>query len=144
MTIIHFDGACEPRNPGGHIGYGIVVYKNNIILYENSWYGRPSKNNSNNVAEHLALHQALLYVKDNGLKEVTIRGDSEMAIRQMEGIYRIKNGLYKEYAIKNKILFNELSKHSIIEFEWVPRHENESADRLSKTQLEERGIFSRR
>jgi ribonuclease HI len=28
MTFVaFFDGACEPRNPGGHMGFGAVIYR---------------------------------------------------------------------------------------------------------------------
>jgi len=45
-----FDGACEPFNPGGHMGLGWVIGGEPQSKYVSS-----SGGNSNNVAEYLAL-----------------------------------------------------------------------------------------
>ena len=49
-----FDGACEPHNPGWHMGLGWVVNSEPQSNYIAAAFG-----NSNNVAEHLALNEIL-------------------------------------------------------------------------------------
>ena len=62
MIHVHFDGACEPRNPGGTMGCGIIIYDGNKELWRGSaaippqdWPGTTTSN----VAEYIALLTAL-------------------------------------------------------------------------------------
>lgn len=133
--IAHFDGACEPKNPGGHMGMGVFIAdsEGNIIL-EYSDFIPSDKSNTNNLAEYLALKEALLFLSNDKYKdaEIICKGDSAIAINQMNDLWKIKDGQYKPVALECK----ELKKlFSNIKFEHVRRNFNTIADNLSKKKL---------
>jgi len=129
--VCYFDGACEPKNPGGNMGVGAVIFKDGIAIYEESVYYPAKNENSNNVAEYLAFIYLLEYLIFNYLtdKKIVIYGDSNLVVRQMTGDWRIHEGWYVEYANEAKQL---LANFSNISLYWIPREENEFADKLSK------------
>jgi ribonuclease HI len=138
--IGYFDGACEPVNPGGTMGFGAVVttvadqgqLTGNII-----WKAAgisDDKPSSNNIAEYTALLTLLEYFIEAGLTgaEITIFGDSKLVSEQMAGRWRIGAGLYVPAAHQAKRL---LAQFSNIRFRWIPRQQNQLADELSKLEL---------
>jgi ribonuclease HI len=46
---------------------------------------------TNNVAEYTALVRALERARDLGGKRLLIRSDSELLVKQMNGVYKVKN-----------------------------------------------------
>ncbi|MCW3128533.1 MAG: ribonuclease HI [Methanophagales archaeon] len=131
---VHFDGACEPVNPGGIATFGFVIYKNGeTVKAEKGLACEPfSSYASNNVAEYTAMLKALEFVIKNGLcgehAHITVKGDSQLTIRQMNGIYAVRAPriipLFKKA--------NELTKNiKHIRFVWIPREQNTVADDLS-------------
>jgi ribonuclease HI len=135
----YFDGACEPINPGGHCGYGAVVFGDDgKVVWETAGYIPPGET-SNNVAEYTAFLQVLSYLKEAELcrREIVIRGDSMLVIRQMFGHWRMKSGYYVAIARKAKAM---LSDFRFVRGEWIPRDQNGHADELSKLELKRRGV----
>ncbi|MFA5089326.1 MAG: ribonuclease HI family protein [Candidatus Omnitrophota bacterium] len=134
-----FDGCCEPRNPGGHAGYGAVIMEGSIRLTEITGYIPAAPTTSNNVGEYQAFISILEWLKENGMvgRRIHIRGDSKLIIEQMFGRWRIKNGLYVPFALKAKKLLAEFKR---LTGEWIPREENSIADDLSKRELIKRGV----
>jgi ribonuclease HI len=138
-----FDGACAPANPYGHMGIGAIIYdeKNNVI-FKNSHYVEASDENSNNVAEYLAFLsvieelEGILKVGDKAY----IKGDSKLVCNQMNDKWRIKSGLYLEYALLAKTKLLELRKSNVIGVYWIPREINTIADELSNLCLIEQGV----
>ncbi len=82
---------------------------------------------TNNVAEYEGLLAALVYARDNGYKRLQVRSDSEQMVRQIRGLYRVRN-------TQLSVLFERAS--SIIRtFEWfsidqIARSLNTEADQL--------------
>lgn len=75
---IFCDGACDP-NPG-HAGSGIAVYRGGALA--ELWYGLHNPRGTNNTAELLALHHALL-MAEHALaagQSVQVLSDSKYAI----------------------------------------------------------------
>lgn len=134
--LCYFDGAII-RNPYGKMGMGAIIYhKEGIDCYiskkEPNWF------NSNNVAEHLALQLIFKFLLDKSPSNVIIRGDSQMVIRQMDGEYGAsKQALYYNVYLENRTLLKTLVRECrhYIEFEWIPRENNEVADSLSNVYL---------
>ncbi len=129
---VNFDGSCGPINPGGRAGIGFVIYKDDVLLHScNCEAGIPPAT-SNNLAEHAALYYALEWLLENGYQDekITVFGDSMLVINQIfkPKAWKIKNGLYKEYAWQNKLI---KSRFSSIVGKWIPRQENVVADALS-------------
>jgi ribonuclease HI len=140
MDAITFDGSCIP-NPGGCMGLGWVVtlQSNSYSILGND---RLEKDTSNNAlfAEYLALKKGMLeYVKAQGQGPLTVMGDSQTVIYQMRGIYPVVDeeiwGIHRD--ITNIIREYELD----IYFRWVPRIQNQQADKLSKTKQKVRLIY---
>lgn len=130
---LHFDGSCEPYNPGGRIGYGFVVKDRASGTVIHSDFGGVDfhPDNSNNVAEYMALCFALKWLRQNGHAKNKIRvyGDSMLVVNQMNGDWSIKEGRYKKTAIE---CTKEIKAFSDISFKWIRREENAEADELSK------------
>lgn len=135
---IYFDGATEPRNPGGAMGYGIVVKQDHQTVYVNSWFVKDNPKNTNNIAEYLAFIEALNYLKQTGGR-ARIYGDSMMVVKQMNKDWGIKNGMYTPYAHKAAKLLKEVSDQ-VVSINWIPREENYEADAASKEQLSSNNI----
>lgn len=136
MIIVHFDGLCEPKNPGGVATYGYVVYVSGEKVHEGHGVVGEGKGMSNNVAEFTGLVAALEWLLENGYRDekITVRGDSQLAINIMNGIWNAKGGLYYPYYLKARKLASNFNN---IHFEWVPRERNEEADTLSRKAYEE-------
>lgn len=134
-----FDGACEPKNPGGAMGMGAAFFEEKKLLKNHSSFEIANKSNTNNVAEYKAFLWLLdELIKFNLTKEkVSIYGDSKLVINQMLGEYKINAGNYVPYAIKAK---DKIKLFEHINFIWVPREKNSYADSLSKKALIENKI----
>jgi ribonuclease HI len=64
---------------------------------------------------------------------VTIHGDSNLVINQLNGRWRIRKGLYLSIATETKALLTHLRGLGWqINFCWIPREHNEECDALSK------------
>ncbi len=129
-----FDGACEPVNPGGTATFGVLIKHNNntVLLREHCLVGKGSKM-SNNVAEYAGVLHILKFLAPRLPGRVTIYGDSNLVINQLNGKWRVRKGLYLSIAIETKELLAYL--HGLgwqINFCWIPRTQNEECDMLSK------------
>lgn len=136
--VCYFDGACEPKNPGGNMGVGAVIMKEDEVFYQISDYVPANPKNSNNVAEYMAFIYLLNYFIDNNLtdKRIVMYGDSMLVVQQMCGSWRIKEGRYVEYA---KIAKSKLAGFKNLNIYWIPREENKLAHNLSKKGMIENG-----
>ncbi len=91
MRIKVFTDGGARRNPG-IAGAGIVVTSEDggVIYQESRYLGIKT----NNEAEYEALILALEWVKKNkkeiGASEIEINSDSELLVRQMRSLYRVK------------------------------------------------------
>lgn len=131
MTIeAYFDGLCEP-NPGGVATYGFVVKKDGKKVHEgHGLAGTPkSPQATNNVAEYTGLVKALEWLlaqKTPGA--ILVRGDSDLVIKQVQGIFKVKSPLLAPLHGRVKELLEDLPD---VTFEWIPRERNADADRLT-------------
>ncbi len=123
MLLIYTDGASL-GNPGP-MGIGIIIYRNGMRVEELSEY---LGDGTNNMAEYTAVIRALETAHELGEREVHIKSDSELVVRQLNNEYKIKDPKLKP--LKRRI--DELCKNLEIHFEHIPREKNEEADALSK------------
>ncbi len=132
--IIYFDGACEPINPSGNMGFGYAIFdKDGNTVKKHSSFVKSEKTNTNNVAEYMALILALKYIIENRIKGmIYIRGDSMLVVNQMNGKWGIKSGHYVTYAYECKELIKQIGSFNL---KWIPREKNTIADDLSKMEL---------
>ena len=130
MITVEFDGGCWP-NPGGVATCGVYITDGDKALMRQGFSVGSGDDMSNNVAEYAGLIHGLQFLKKRGFtdREIIVRGDSKLVINQMSGRYKIKKGLYVDYALKAKKLVAEFSD---INFAWCPRDDNEIADSLAE------------
>lgn len=133
---VYFEGLCEPINPGGVATYGYIIYEDGKKLKEDWAFVAEGEGASNNLAEYAGVFAALEWLVANGYRQrkVEVRGDSRQVVNQMNGSWRVKRGLYIPKYEEAKKLKGEFRQ---IEFRWVPRKENTTADRLSRRAYED-------
>ena len=123
------DGAADLHSKTA--GIGGVIYSNNKEL---SNFSEPLFDKTNNEAEYLALIKGVKQVIDLKFTNVIIYADSELIVKQVLGIYKVKNE-------RMKILHNfVLEKLKLIDH-WnlvhIRREKNIRADELSKLGMSE-------
>ncbi len=124
MLTIYTDGASL-GNPGP-MGIGIVIYKEGVRAEELSEY---LGEGTNNIAEYTAVLRALETAVRMGEREVHLKSDSQLVVRQLNNEYKVKDEKLKE--IKKKI--DAIRSDMDVTFEHIPREKNEEADALSKS-----------
>ncbi len=86
-VILHTDGGSR-GNPGP-AGYGLVLTDASgaVLLERGGFLGRAT----NNEAEYAGLCAGLKAALEAGAKELLIRSDSELLVRQINGAYKVKS-----------------------------------------------------
>nr|4H8K_A Chain A, Ribonuclease H [uncultured organism]4H8K_B Chain B, Ribonuclease H [uncultured organism] len=126
--IIYTDGGAR-GNPGP-AGIGVVITdeKGNTLHESSAYIGETT----NNVAEYEALIRALEDLQMFGDKlvdmEVEVRMNSELIVRQMQGVYKVKEPTLKEKFAK--IAHIKMERVPNLVFVHIPREKNARADEL--------------
>jgi len=130
-VIVYCDGLCEPINPGGIATYGYVIYIDDVRVHDDNGVYGYGEGATNNVAEYMAALMSLSWLKREGYTDddVTLRSDSQLLIRQLNGIYMVRSP--RIFPLYNHVK-SVAEKFRSIKFEWVPREKNEEADGLSR------------
>jgi len=124
MYKLYFDGGADP-NPG-KAGAGAVIYeKNEEILSVSIYVG---DHETNNVAEYTGLIAGLELALENNICDITVKGDSQLVIKQMNEEYKVKSEKLKELYAKAKELTYKFAK---IKFIHINRCYNKRADELA-------------
>jgi ribonuclease HI len=89
---------------------------------------------TNNVAEYNGLLAALTWALEHGHRDVHIRADSELLVKQMRGEYKVKHPGLQPLAARARLLVAQLGR---VKFEHVRREQNKDADRLSNVGMDE-------
>ena len=121
---IFIDGASR-GNPGPS-GIGAVFFDGGADPVKR--LSKPLGHATNNVAEYLACVYALQEALQAGYAAVTVKSDSELLVRQLNGQYKVRDPLLR--------LFHDVVLHLIQGFDrcavtHVPRTQNHLADRLA-------------
>lgn len=137
---IYFDGACDNKKINPPMGIGVATYIGGE--YREEWSrGLNAGVGTSNIAEYKALLEgikvALEYCTKYGWFEIIFRGDSQLIINQVNGLWQVKNE-------KLKPLFAEVCKELMglkklgcpFRLLWIRRIFNQKADELSKIGLE--------
>jgi len=127
--VLYFDG-CSKGNPGLG-GAGAVLYKDGQEIWGSSQL--VGEKVTNNVAEYRGLIMGLQEVFIREIKNILVRGDSQLVIKQMKGEYKVKSSSLVEYYQQAKLLEGYFDN---IVFEHVYRDKNKRADELSNMALE--------
>ena len=128
--VAYIDGGAR-GNPGP-AGYGVRIETPDGSVVE-ELHGALGVT-TNNVAEYNGLLAALRWTVDHGARDLHIRSDSELLVKQMRGEYRVKHPGLQPLAAQARLLIMQLGR---VTFEHVRREENTEADRLSNLAMDE-------
>jgi len=127
--IAHTDGGAR-GNPGPS-GYGVVIEdESGKRVAELSEY---LGHQTNNFAEYQALIAALEYAQASGNGALKVISDSELLVRQIKGIYKVKNAVLQDLHGRAKQLIGKMEWFSI---EHALREHNREADRLANEAMD--------
>ena len=128
---LYTDGAAR-GNPGP-AGIGIVLQDDSgkTVKEHFEYIGEQT----NNVAEYMALIRGLALAAELGGKEVHVFSDSELMTKQINGEYKVKNrALIDLYAQASKSIRN----FENVRITHVKRNMNSGADRLANMAIDAR------
>ncbi len=127
--IAHTDGGAR-GNPGP-AGYGVVIHDSGgkKVAALSQYLGRQT----NNFAEYQALIAALEYAVEHGPRAIKVISDSELMVRQIKGIYKVKDPTLRDLHGRASQLMRQLEW---FEIEHVLRGKNREADELANAAMD--------
>src|SRR3984885_8249772 len=127
--IAHSDGGAR-GNPGP-AGYGVVIQdpSGHKVAHLSEYLGHQT----NNFAEYQGLIAALEYALQHGPKALKLISDSELLVRQIKGIYKVKNATLRDLHGRAQELIAHLDWFSIGH---ALREQNTEADRLANEAMD--------
>jgi len=127
--VAHSDGGAR-GNPGPS-GYGVVIKDEagRKVAALSEYLGHQT----NNFAEYQGLIAALEYALEHGPKALKVISDSELLVRQMTGVYKVKNATLRDLHARAKELIAKLQWFSIGH---ALREHNQEADRLANEAMD--------
>jgi len=129
ILVAHIDGGAR-GNPGP-AGFGVYIQdgKGNRLAELSEFLGVQT----NNFAEYSGLMAALEYAHKHGFRQVKVVSDSELLVKQIKGIYKVKSESLLDIYRESKQLINKLER---FEIQHVLRHLNKDADRLANDAMD--------
>jgi ribonuclease HI len=128
-VVAHVDGGAR-GNPGP-AGYGVVI--ENEQGKPIAEFSRYLGHRTNNFAEYSGLIAALSYALEHQHSAVRVLSDSELMVRQMNGVYKVRSPdlrpLYEEARARARRL-------KWFRIEHVRREQNARADRLANEAMD--------
>lgn len=133
--VLYTDGGSR-GNPGT-AGYGYVLGEagGKVIAERGGFLGRAT----NNEAEYAGLIAGLEAALAHGAKEILIRADSELLVRQLKGEYKVKSRNLMPLFLDARRLLDRFAGWRA---EHIPRERNARADELANEAMD-RGAESR-
>ncbi len=127
--IAHSDGGAR-GNPGP-AGFGVIIQDQagQRVAELSQYLGHQT----NNFAEYQGLIAALEYAVEHGSKALKLISDSELLVRQIKGIYKVKNPTLRDLHSRAKELIAQLDWFSIGH---ALREHNQDADRLANAAMD--------
>lgn len=133
ILTIHTDGGSR-GNPG-NAASAFVIHDNNKEIYKESKYlGRNTNNNAEYMGVVMAVEWLEKYIKNNRVDKVNFVLDSELVVKQINGLYKVKHPdmLKLHTLVKRKI--GEMGIKTA--FLHVLRKDNKLADQLVNEALD--------
>lgn len=127
--VAHSDGGAR-GNPGP-AGYGVVIKDETgrRVAALSEYLGHQT----NNFAEYQGLIAALEYAIQRGPKALKLISDSELLVKQIKGIYKVKNAVLQDLHARAKELIARMEWFSIGH---AMREHNQEADRLANEAMD--------
>ncbi len=127
--VLHFDGGAAPTNPGPAAAGAVLLNDEEIVAR----WGMYISWATNNVAEYNGLIIGLQNAIKLGIKNIKVKGDSQLAITQINGEFKVRN----EGLIPLHTQVKQLQKQfDSISFLYIPRKLNQCADDVCNECLE--------
>jgi probable phosphoglycerate mutase len=125
----HVDGGAR-GNPGP-AGYGVVIQdaSGHTVAELSEYLGH----RTNNYAEYQGLLAALRYATENQIKALRVISDSELMVRQMKGIYKVRHPELRKLYDEAQQLARRLEH---FEIRHALREHNQIADRLANEAMD--------
>ena len=130
MRVRLFTDGGARGNPGP-AAYGYVLEAEDGTVLDAR--GEAIGTATNNVAEYSGLVAGLARAVEIGLTELEVVSDSELMVRQMTGVYRVKNQGLRELNLEATALARKIGK---VTYRAVRREHNKLADRLVNDALD--------
>ena len=131
QILIHTDGASR-GNPG-QAAYSFLVRKEGSIIKEDA--GKLGIM-TNNQAEYTALVHALEFaLNTHPDAEVIVHSDSELMVKQVQGLYKVKSEELKPLCLQARELISKMK--GSVRLVHVRREQNKDADQLCNDALDD-------
>jgi ribonuclease HI len=118
-----FDGAVSKEGAGA----GVWLHNHRNRYSENDSY-KLNFQCTNNIAEYEALMLGLKLLKRVGAKQIMVRGDSKLIIKQIKGEYAVKHPRLRAY---RNVVLDALRCFTKVDLQVMPRGQNILADGLA-------------
>lgn len=126
-VTMYVDGSSR-GNPGP-AGIGIAIFADEDPTHPIEEISKYIGITTNNVAEYEAIIHALKWIIEKNTEHAIIKLDSELAFKQIIGIYRIKS---PRIAVQFKRINALKVQIRDVSFVQIPRTENKPANRLAQ------------
>lgn len=127
-VVINTDGVSR-GNPGAAAIGAIIRGEQGRIL---ATISRRIGHTTNNQAEYRAIIAAMEKALALGVVGVELRSDSELVVRQIKGLYRVKKAELRPLYERVKELEKRLEAFTI---KHIPRQQNKVADKLANAAI---------
>jgi ribonuclease HI len=124
------DGAAR-GNPGPAGAGAVILDEEGRVLAR---LGKFLGKQTNNVAEYQGLLLGLRRTRQLGAREVEVRADSQLLIRQLQGKYAVKNEVLKRLHEEALALLRSFERYELVH---IPREQNDLADEMSNRAIDE-------
>jgi len=132
LRLIAFTDGASRGNPGDSACAVIILdEKNEELLRRSKRLGKAT----NNVAEYEGVLFALELAELLGARELELRLDSELVVRQLDGSYKVKHPVLIPLFEKARKRMRSFDRVTVTH---VPRKENAVADKLANAELDGR------
>lgn len=141
LVAVFTDGGSR-GNPGP-AAIGVYIVKNNDIVL--AQIAKNIGRATNNVAEYSAIIEGFKWIFENkkffsSKARIEFFLDSQLAVRQLLGIYKVKNPLIRELVFT--IRQHEIELGLKIAYNHIPREKNIQADKLVNIALDNKATSS--
>ncbi|GAX20225.1 hypothetical protein FisN_12Hh072 [Fistulifera solaris] len=134
--LLQFDGGAR-GNPAGKSGCGMVLFDDQGHEVWCGWkYLKPPM--SNNMAEYHSILLGLLCAKSLGIQRIQAQGDSELVVKQLNGVYQVRDPKLKELWGPTRDVMKEFQTISVTH---IAREYNKRADWLANHAMDTETSF---
>ncbi len=131
--LVHLTLFCDGASRGnpGPAAYGFAVVDDSGKQVASA--GAKLGIATNNTAEYQALLEGLKKCRELGAKNVTVKSDSELLVRQLGGAYKVRSEHLIPLYLEARELLKAFARTEVLH---IPREENTVADTLANEALD--------